>query len=483
MPEIRSNLPATATTLNEGFTMPITKRNYNRQYAPIYYMRLHQLMSQVLDSAAAKWADKNVKYLNKCLDVDVGDTVFVVGTLFKDMKYKPSMLEEVTRSHWGAPPGKKPKYVDPQGDSCDDDGHKDDSSIQLEDSSGRITLVGPKVQEFMLITGVVCAVLGTAGENGRFTVVDVVWAGFPEQAYRPLSGVKDGGDEEDVEMVDDENDSPEDTYICLASGLYIGQKKTDYKHVLLAEYLQGLLEEEGEDNGQVKARNIARFIMAGNNCSLESERPVIDTLSRNVDLDAFKPMARVDEYIAQLLPSISVDVMAGNDDPGNMSLPQQPLHLSMFPQSRKFKKATFGSVTNPHWWDFSSQKENGMPLKVLGTSGQNVSDIYKYLIEGRDDVLDIMQHTLAWRHLCPTAPDTLTCYPYGDDDPFIIKETPHLYFCGNQDEFATSVVQQDGVAVRLVAVPRFDETGEVVLVNMRTLKAEVVKIANASTSA
>ncbi|KAG5358006.1 DNA polymerase delta subunit 2 [Yarrowia sp. B02] len=461
MPEIRTNLAAKETPLNEGFTLPITKRNYNRQYAPIYYMRLHQLMSQVIDAATAKWADKNVKYLNKCLDMLVGETVYVVGTLFKDMKYKPSMLEEVTRSHWGAPPGKKPKYVDAQGDSEDGEAKKDDSSIQLEDASGRITLVGPKVQEFMLITGVVCGVLGTAGENGRFTVVDVVWGGFPEQVPRPL-----GSQDEDVEMADADT---EDAYICLASGLYIGQKKTDYKHVLLAEYLQGLLE-DGE--GEVKAKSISRLILAGNNCSLESERPVIDTLSRTVDLDAFKPMAQVDEYIAQLLPSISVDIMAGNDDPGNMSLPQQPLHLSMFPQSRKFKKATFGSVSNPHWWDFSDQQ----PLKVLGTSGQNASDIYKYLIDGRDDILDIMEHTLAWRHLCPTAPDTLTCYPYGDDDPFIIKETPHLYFCGNQDEFLTSVVKRDGVSVRLVAVPRFDETGEVVLVNMRTLKAEVVKI-------
>ncbi|KAG5361559.1 DNA polymerase subunit delta-2 [Yarrowia sp. C11] len=470
MPEIRANLPAIASPLNDGFTLPITKRNYNRQYAPIYYMRLHQLMSQVLDSATSKWADKNVKYLNKCLDVLVGDTVFVVGTLFKEMKYKPSMLEEVTRSHWGAPPGKKPKYVDPQGDESEDGGHRDDSSIQLEDSSGRITLVGPKVQEFMLITGVVCAVLGTAGENGRFTVVDVVWGGFPEQVHRPLSGVS-----EDVEMADvATSEDTEDKYICLASGLYIGQKKTDYKHVLLAEYLQGLLDDDSEPSStSPKARNISRLILAGNNCAPESERPVIDTLSRTVDLDAFKPMARVDEYIAQLLPSMSVDIMAGNDDPGNMSLPQQPLHLSMFPLSRKFKTATFASVTNPHWWDFSSEKT---PLKVLGTSGQNVSDIYKYLVEGRDDILDIMEHTLAWRHLCPTAPDTLTCYPYGEDDPFIIRETPHVYFCGNQDEFQTSVIHHEGVSVRLVAVPRFDETGEVVLVNTRTLKAEVVKV-------
>ena len=45
---------------------------------------------------------------------------------------------------------------------------------------------------------------------------------------------------------------------------------------------------------------------------------------------------------------------------------------------------------------------------VLGTSGQPVSDIYKF--SSLEDHLEMLQMTLECGHLAPTAPDTLgTC--------------------------------------------------------------------------
>ena len=32
------------------------------------------------------------------------------------------------------------------------------------------------------------------------------------------------------------------------------------------------------------------------------------------------------------------------------------------------------------------------------------------------------------------------CFPFYDQDPFIIKTVPHVYFAGNQPEFASSTV-------------------------------------------
>ena len=80
--------------------------------------------------------------------------------------------------------------------------------------------------------------------------------------------------------------------------------------------------------------------------------------------------------------------------------------------------------------------------------------------------------------MAPTAPDTLPCFPFLASDPFVITESPHLYFAGNQPAFATSLVQQkdaDADAVtRVICVPKFGETGQVVLVDMATLVPEVV---------
>jgi hypothetical protein len=48
--------------------------------------------------------------------------------------------------------------------------------------------------------------------------------------------------------------------------------------------------------------------------------------------------------------------------------------------------------------------------------------------------LTILGNTLKWGHLCPTAPDTLPCYPYTENEPFVIRKDapPHILFAGNQ---------------------------------------------------
>jgi DNA polymerase delta subunit 2 len=78
-------------------------------------------------------------------------------------------------------------------------------------------------------------------------------------------------------------------------------------------------------------------------------------------------------------------------------------------------------------------------VSFLGTSGQNVDDVYKY--SEREDSLGIMEALLNWGHLVPTAPDTLSSYPFSMDDPFLLDSAPHVLFTGNQASFQTSIVQ------------------------------------------
>ncbi|KAL0186614.1 hypothetical protein M9458_018284, partial [Cirrhinus mrigala] len=94
--------------------------------------------------------------------------------------------------------------------------------------------------------------------------------------------------------------------------------------------------------------------------------------------------------------SVSVDVMPGQYDPTNYTLPQQPLHRCMFPLSVPFP--TLQLVSNPYQAIVDG-------IRFLGTAGQNISDIVKY--SSVDDHLEILESTLRFRHLAPTAPDTL----------------------------------------------------------------------------
>jgi len=124
--------------------------------------------------------------------------------------------------------------------------------------------------------------------------------------------------------------------------------------------------------------------------------------------------------------------MPGEFDPTNYTLPQQPLHHCMLPLARAY--ATLRLVTNPYqadvdgvryknpvchqlcdgcWWHGVTARTGvrisaSFPPKwcrFLGTSGQNVSDIFKY--SSMDDYLEILEWTLLAGHISPTAPDTL----------------------------------------------------------------------------
>lgn len=80
--------------------------------------------------------------------------------------------------------------------------------------------------------------------------------------------------------------------------------------------------------------------------------------------------------------------------------------------------------------------------------------------------------------MAPTAPDTLFCYPFSDRDPFILTRTPDVYFIGNQPRFETRLIESDkdsSVKARVILVPSFAVTGEIVLINCKTLDTKVIR--------
>jgi DNA polymerase delta subunit 2 len=58
----------------------------------------------------------------------------------------------------------------------------------------------------------------------------------------------------------------------------------------------------------------------------------------------------------------------------------------------------------------------------------------------------------------------------------VIEECPHVFFVGNQPKFESAVIDGPiGQSVTLIAVPKFSETGEVILLDTGTLEVGVVK--------
>lgn len=311
--------------------------------------------------------------------------------------------------------------------------------MTLEDESGRIRLVGDFLKDVILVTGCIVAVMGTENINGELEVIDLKFPDLPPQPDRwavatPTAtngksrSKKLKNDDDDDEMTDAQPQGSRGK-IAIVSGL--GFSGQDASHAielnLLLEYLLG---EALDPTAQRELSQISRLIIAGNSISLEEQRPADEDPAEKkasqkkygYDSTSYNtlPSQLLDEFLSALLPTIPVTLLPGAQDPANTSYPQQPIHPAMFPLSRAYTAAPgaaesgwLDTVTNP--WE---GEVDGW--RVLGTGGQNVDDIFKYV--GSDDRLGMMEAMCRWRCCAPTAPDTL-CEWF----PRISNPTPPIY--------------------------------------------------------
>ncbi|XP_051183494.1 DNA polymerase delta small subunit [Lolium perenne] len=398
------------------------ERYQGQQYSHIYFTRLHHM--RTLLHALVPSRKPNVP-VTTVLGLEEGKDCVLVGTLFKHMKLKPSILDEYSKERSAVPLVKPHNFMHPE------------DNLILEDESGRVALAGA-IPPAAYVTGVVVALHGKETSAGNFLVEDVLEAGLPPQTVLPSIN--------------------EDKYVVFVSGLSVGSSTFNpLQFQLLIDHITGHL---GDENEQTVASKIVRVVVAGNSVHIAPRYLNGQTVAAKDQPRIAEPIKELDIMLTQLVSSLPVDIMPGCNDPANFSLPQQPLHRCLFSGASTYN--TFSSCPNPHEFELDN-------VKFLGTSGQNIDDLYKYS-DGKDR-LEFMERTLTWRHLAPTAPNSLGCYPYTDKDPFLVESCPHVYFVGNQDRYESRLLQgSEKQQVRLISIPRFCDTGIAVMLNLRNLE-------------
>ncbi|KAI9023175.1 DNA polymerase-like protein subunit delta-2 [Hyaloraphidium curvatum] len=433
----------TAECKTLGDRMVVADRGYSQQYAGMYFIRLALLRKRVVNAAQAKWKDlpggRKPEYVQRVLDIQPNMLCFVVGTVYMDMPEKPNILDEVTAEHYVVAPPPREKYL------------SDRDVATLEDESGRVTL-NPESTALMrkegLVTGVVCGLLGREGDKGEFEVVDVC---FPE--WEAGDGVPRGVP------------GRGERWIALVSGLNVARAGPLVRAEMLCDFLAGGL---GVGADQQAAAKIVRTVVAGNSVgrppalfsglSMSSSDAsqlgrTKRTAAQAAAEEANNPLRILDALLDSLAANMEIDVMPGERDPATYSWPQQPILPALLPKTTRYSE-TVMLRTNPYECEVEG-------CRILGTSGQNIDDIFKYV--ETEDRLRIAENTMDWANIAPTAPDTLFSYPFKSIDPFVLQNLPDLYFVGNQPAFATSVWKG---RTRVVLVPDFSKTGEIVLVEV-----------------
>ncbi|CAO0802974.1 unnamed protein product [Mucor circinelloides] len=416
----------------------IKKHSYKQQYASMYYVRLLKLRQALADACQSKWMSlpEKPRYINKILDIQPGELCYMLGTIYLEMPAKPNVMNNLEDEDSIINPETPDKYK------------SDADVVSLEDESGRVEISGSCLDRELLVTGMIVGILGKEVATGAFEAIDVCLPGMADQDPLP------------------EQDTQHPKFVALVSGLNIGaDDQLNIKSQLLAEFLSGEL---GSATDELSSSSISRVILAGNSVTKATKEASKTKGPKKYGYDSStfnaSPMLQLDEMLQDICSSIDVDIMPGPTDPSPLHLPQQPMHASMFKHAHQL--STFHSVTNPYWCKVDN-------VTFLGTSGQNIDDIYRYV--DTVDRIKMAEICMFWRHMAPSAPDTLWSYPFSDRDPFIIEKTPHVYFIGNQPQFEDSLLNgPNGQKVRVILVPSFAETGIMVLVNLKTLECSAV---------
>jgi DNA polymerase delta subunit 2 len=422
----------------------MTSENEADQYFQLYSNRLQQFRSLLIDRIEKKFENGGGLRIEKTKEIELRVPCILVGTLFKEMPLRPTVLKQYAQDRAILPVPTKSSFV------------SDKDSLYLEDEYGRVKLVGTTFSVHSFVTGICVAVKGTEVERGEFEVEELIFAGYPPQ--NPITLKPDEAEEEGV-------------YVALLSGLKIGSKTANPLHLnLLLDYFGGHLGSSFEQNF---VASIVRVIIAGNIICSEDEIPgglkLRDQTKRFNKREQSKLaecVQHADSFLESLATALPVDVLPGETDPTNYALPQQPLSRILFPRSSS-------KLTNIHFTPNPYQGHFHNDIYILGHSGQPLNNMTKYMVI--DNKLDLMERTLEWRHIAPTAPDSLGCIPFKGNDPFILEKCPHIYFAGNQETYASRIITgSDGQIVRLILVPSFAETHTIVLVNLRTLNCHPI---------
>ncbi|SCU97219.1 LAMI_0F09274g1_1 [Lachancea mirantina] len=431
--------------VDETFKLEGRNRVYERQFYSMYQYRLDTLRERVLKMCYAKWNDnfrlwdRKVVRKQKVLDIRASEPSWCVGTIYCEMKYKPNVLEEVVNDVYGAPDLTR-GYTDVEGTD----------EIMLEDESGRVLLVGEVVTSTPFVSGTVVGILGMEAEAGTFQVVDIC---YPEPL--PQSIISENRESQKIAFISGLNVKPNDPQLSL-------------RIQLLQDFLTGDL------GARENAQKIVRLVICGNSMNPDTQEDLPGCLNE------------LGTFFGNVLRSLAIDLMPGENDPSDKSLPQQPLHKALFSGAfRNMFEAVdqelFEPRTNPTWLSIND-------IDILSVSGQNTDDILRYVLPNQSSFLDeseegnnmrmhMMQACLRWQNIAPTAPDTLWCYPYKDNDPFILNKWPHVYVVGNQPKFQCKETNlAEDVKVKVISVPEFSKTGELVLFDTKTFEVEVMQI-------
>uniref|UniRef100_A0AC35GAD9 DNA polymerase delta small subunit n=1 Tax=Panagrolaimus sp. PS1159 TaxID=55785 RepID=A0AC35GAD9_9BILA len=466
---------------------------FTRQYFNYYRMRHAHFHPRIVENAKEIIG-------HSITPITLGDIksssekVLVIGCLMKKMKNRQAVLRDL-EDH-----GNDQIEVQVKREHDLETLALDSDTIDFEDYHKQVITLQGNIDHFNFVTGLVVGIYGNQIAGNIFNVDKIIFPSLPPYIERPML--------------------QRDVYVVFASGFNI--KPENFSLFRELNYFSQLFSTEKYYN------NIARIIFAGNNAiTFRHNQTILNNvmpIGVSIEVDENECALKASNAFRRYFPNIDADIMPGDVDPCSLMFPQQPMNevllvdydLPKDDEEKEEKKKgttkkqeydtkveTFKVKTNEKLEGFDAAKDfwmaesygiskknqrslnpvtNPYIFKVMGvefhgTSGQNVNAFRKLTKLGKS-TLEIMKEILETCHVVPTAPDFTDCFPYSrkdGSDPLALDSLPHVFFAGNQKEFGTQIVDfGKGRKVRLISIPKYDETHSMVVINLRTLEASTI---------
>lgn len=487
------------TSFPHSLTKSISSNSHNpyqiNGYSNLYRSRVAQYRKIFLSN------DEGRHSIARIIDFVEGDqtNTTVLGTIIKTLSTPAPPISNFTDN------GTNDNLLDGEEDIFTTQYCTDEDILFLEDESGRIQIhlkESCKINAVALVTGVVVAVTGII-KNGILDVesiecINIIESIDPSGTYMPSACRTDN--------------SCEDNNILIVSGLNCGGLdenssgcSTSLKREMLLDYISG--HSGNIDEVAAMASTISRVIVIGScakpSVSLKSDDNWDEcSLSKGSEKSNNRfeeitfPVKELDQFLSQVCAmGVAVDYIPGLNDATNANWPQMPLHPCLLSNAERFgsgcEPSLFYRCTNPY-------ESNIAERLFLGSDGLNISDIRRFTAEKqcnktKDELVDCknmvtaltgLRSTLRFGHIAPTCPSSIPTFPFDNVDPFIIEKLPDVYFAGNCEKFETELVkcsrktdapESTIIVTRLICIPSFFETGQAVLLNLKSLSCNLLQ--------
>ena len=133
-----------------------------KQFNHLYISSLSIMRPLLLAEAKKRWPDPSLRFTEKIIDSESaqGEDCILIGTLYKEMELKPSVLDEF-KDFANISTVVKPIH----------NYQSDSDFLLLEDDSGRVRLRGLESAVSKLVTGISLTLRGRIDDTGIFQVL------------------------------------------------------------------------------------------------------------------------------------------------------------------------------------------------------------------------------------------------------------------------------------------------------------------------